>query len=756
VQLLSKDWNDLLRSSAADTIFLTWEWINAWWESYSGGMQPYVLAIREGDELIGVAPFCRHRVHRWGKTWDCLRFIGDGSHDSDYLDCFVRYGLESEAMKAVASFLGRQLGDWDWLDLHGPHEESPTLAAMQNWGLEIGWRSSRERIPCTTLPFPRDWETLLHGLQPRFRTKARSCLSFFEERVSTIPEECTSQRDMETWLEELFELHSRRWQTRTLPGVFQDPARREFYRRISKSTLNRGWLAFHRLRWGERPLALQYGFRYRNCFFLLQEGFDPDFEGLRPGLALRSWLMRHWLESGLAAYDFLAGASPYKLEWGAQTRHCVRLRLAPPGTATWVAFQQDELAQELKGRVKLWLPQAALALRRDWQASQAARRRQRTNESMGEASRDGLVRRFSQRLYLDTPVGTGGRFLAERFEVTPSRHWPFRFSLTRRRSSVLHILMFHRVNDDHDPFFAGALSRTAFRAQMEYVAKHFPVVSLEEFSQKGLPENGHKYYVAVTFDDGYRDNFLHAFPVLRELCLPATIFLTTGYIESGELPWYDQVCLAFKLSTRRRLSLVELGGPQSSLANHQERIEALNRTLAWLRRLTEESRAEALAALFHSLRVVSPLTLPNVMLRWNDIRQMAKNSIDFGAHTITHPVLARLPLERLKEEIGGSKCIIEGKLQMPVHHFSYPFGRPFDIGDRAPEIVQKSGFATAVTTVWGCNRQGDDPYSLKRFTPWGSDLGAFAIQLDRFRMVDSLQRTSGKWPLNEEVQSNAE
>jgi peptidoglycan/xylan/chitin deacetylase (PgdA/CDA1 family) len=249
-----------------------------------------------------------------------------------------------------------------------------------------------------------------------------------------------------------------------------------------------------------------------------------------------------------------------------------------------------------------------------------------------------------------------------------------------------------------------------------------------------LASNGHNYYVAVTFDDGYRDNFLHACPVLRELGIPATIFLATGFIESGNLPWWDKVCLAFKLSTQSFLSLSEMGGPVSSLEGQSKRLEVLAQTLSWLRSLDEVGRSRALRELFRTLRAPSPLNWPHPMLTWDQIRTMYKHNVAFGAHTVTHPALAGLSSQRLEEEIVGSKRIIEHRLQVPVRHFAYPFGKEFDFGPEATRVVQEAGFETAVTTVWGLNWPDQDRFQLKRFSPWDSELGLFALKLDWHRI----------------------
>jgi CelD/BcsL family acetyltransferase involved in cellulose biosynthesis/peptidoglycan/xylan/chitin deacetylase (PgdA/CDA1 family) len=735
VRALSPRWNELLCASAADTVFLTWEWTNAWWASYAQGRQPFVLSAWDNGELVGLAPFYLDCLRRWGRSWKYLRLIGDGSNDSDYLDCFALRGLERETTRAFAGFLAECQDRWNWLDLHGPRTESPTIAGWVERAREQGWEWALEKIPCATLKLPQHWDEFLQQLKPRFRTKVRSCLSFFEGNLGSTPLECASSSELDGWLEQLFDLHTRRWLEKAQPGVFGNPAKRDFYRRISKAMLERGWLAFHRLSWGDRPLALQYGFRYHNRFWLLQEGYDPGFENLRPGLALRGWLMRNWIANGCEEYDFLAGDSPYKLEWGAQVHWCVRLRVASAPSAAWAAFRQDQLAGRLKQRVRPLVPEPVLSLCRRWQARGAEGGPEGRSEQakVKAPASAGLARRLASRLYLRSFLGTLGRALANRFELVPARRGPVRIAPRCREAPVLHILMFHRVNDDSDPFFHALPSRL-FRAQMEYIARNFRVVSLDDLWRANHPENGCKYSVALTFDDGYRDNYLHAFPILRELGLPATIFLATGYIESGESPWHDQVRLAFKLTTQTRLSLAGVAGAECGLDDQAQRLQALQRTLAWLRGLDEPSRSEALRALFGALRVSGPLSLPNVMLNWDEIRRMAKCDISFGAHTITHPVLAKLPSERLTEEITGSKKTIEERLQAPVRHFAYPFGREFDIGDQARNAVQQAGFATAVTTIWGFNRPGDDPYMLKRFTPRERDPGVFAIKLDWFRL----------------------
>jgi peptidoglycan/xylan/chitin deacetylase (PgdA/CDA1 family) len=323
--------------------------------------------------------------------------------------------------------------------------------------------------------------------------------------------------------------------------------------------------------------------------------------------------------------------------------------------------------------------------------------------------------------------------MASRYELDLART-----RLNRRKTPICQIFIFHRVNDDYDPFLP-SVPVAVFRKQMEFLKQNFPIISLDEVASGSYADSGDKYSVAITFDDGYRDNFLKAFPVLNKLEMPATIFLATGYIESGELPWYDQISWAFKLTTRPRFSLADVGGPEAALNQRSEVLQAMGKTLAWLRTIDDEKRRTFIPSIFEELGVSAGLSVPNPMLSWDEIKQMSEQKITFGAHTISHPALSRTNGARLETEIVGSKNKIEEALDLPARHFAYPFGQPSDVSDEAKKIVQRAGFSSAVTTVWGFNRPGDDLYDLKRFSPrsnaWDSDLAKMAMKLDWYRLA---------------------
>jgi len=559
------------------------------------------------------------------------------------------------------------------------------------------------------------------------------------------PYPCCSSEQADRWLPVLFDLHTRRWATRATTGVFGVPQRRSFYADLSRAAIEQGWLAFHRLDWGERPIAMQYGLVYGNRFYLLQEGYDPDFADVRPGVALRAWLIRHWIEASLAEYDFLAGVSDYKFDWGASRKGSLRVVISAHPLSKLVAsdIPRFELAARervscmLPAWLRAWRQQVRLSRRRTLLASESGKLR----SGRGPGVR---TRQLLSATYSSTPIGRWGKSIASQYVWAPRSGT----LLHRRSQPVCQIFQYHRVNDDRDPFFA-ALPSATFREQMRYLVANFPLMTLEQLARGEFPQ-GEPYSAAVTFDDGYRDNFVCAFPTLRELQIPATVFLTTGYVDSGELPWYDRVRLAFRLTTRSKLSISGLNGGQCDLSGARERARLAEQVLSWLRAMPESESGRVLAELFRMLGVPADLNLPNQMLRWDEVRKMANSGVTFGAHTVNHRVLSRIGEAEMRREILESKRAIENRLQKPVLHFAYPFGQPFDFNAQAKAVVKDSGFKTAVTTVWGLNEPSADPYELRRFTPWGSGIEAFRLSLDwyRFCKLPALEASSGEAALS--------
>jgi peptidoglycan/xylan/chitin deacetylase (PgdA/CDA1 family) len=303
------------------------------------------------------------------------------------------------------------------------------------------------------------------------------------------------------------------------------------------------------------------------------------------------------------------------------------------------------------------------------------------------------------------------------------------FPLIRwRKDRNAQILIYHRVNDDRDPYFGGVPIRD-FDRQMAYIASRFHVLALSDLvarlAARTLPDNA----LAVTFDDGYRDNYVHAFPVLQRHSIPATIFLATSAIGSSRQLWHDDVFSAFRDTTEPVLEPFGLDQIRRPLASVPERLRAQREFLAYIRTLREAERATAVLRLREALRVGPPRDATGLMLTWDEARAMSRAGIRFGSHTSTHPILSRIDAAQARRELAESKALIQEQLGVAVDGFAYPNGTRADFLPETKRMLREAGYAYAVTTIPGANEAETDPWELRRATPWDEDVFAFGVRL---------------------------
>ena len=272
------------------------------------------------------------------------------------------------------------------------------------------------------------------------------------------------------------------------------------------------------------------------------------------------------------------------------------------------------------------------------------------------------------------------------------------------------ILAYHRIYSlDVDPL-GMAISPRDFAIHMKYIAGHYRPVSLstavEELDKEPLNT------VVISFDDGYEDNYRYAFPVLRQNCVPAIIFLTVGPIEKRESLWYDRIVAAIMNSTGSYLDLTAFGLNSWSLSERSHRVACAQEVAQLVKRNLDRKQ---ILALIHNLEAQADTTagFQMEMLTWDQIREMNSAGIEFGAHTVNHPIMAILPPEEQQEEISEAKRRIEKETGRSVHFFAYPNGEAADFNEHTIELLKSSGYRAAVTLIPGENR-GVNQYTLRR------------------------------------------
>ena len=292
-----------------------------------------------------------------------------------------------------------------------------------------------------------------------------------------------------------------------------------------------------------------------------------------------------------------------------------------------------------------------------------------------------------------------------------------------RRNPALTILAYHRVMPtdalDSYPFDPELISATPsqFDSQMRYVREHLHPVSLQDVIaqvEQGtpLPANA----VAVTFDDGFADTYRYAFPVLRRYQIPATIFVSTGYVESQQPFWFELAAyLVYRLPPRTLV--LHDGHSHPSGNSRSERTTSLRQIQRILKDSPNQQRMALIEKWTHefSSLIDHDALHHSLPISWSQIQQMASSGIDFGSHTVTHPNLTRLSDAELSWELTESKISLESRLQQPIQSIAYPIGTASAFNDRVTAATAQHGFKIGVTYVSGANPiQQIDRFKLRR------------------------------------------
>lgn len=282
------------------------------------------------------------------------------------------------------------------------------------------------------------------------------------------------------------------------------------------------------------------------------------------------------------------------------------------------------------------------------------------------------------------------------------------------------ILGYHRVADVTEDPYAMCVTPRDFAQQLEVLRRQAQPISLTELVSGLRVGDLPKGAVALTLDDGYADALANVKPLLERYQIPATVFVTSGYL--GRAFWWDELermlfapaRLPARLSLRVNGAAYEWPRDVSTDGGSGDRRQHLLRSLyRWLLPLSPDERQEAMVAL-RDWAGVEPDDQPRARVLTADevIELAAGDLVDIGAHTVSHPVLSALPLPQQQSEIEGSKAHLEELLGRPVTSFSYPNG---SCSRETRAIVRELRFSCACASDKDVAWRGSDPFYMPRF-----------------------------------------
>lgn len=264
------------------------------------------------------------------------------------------------------------------------------------------------------------------------------------------------------------------------------------------------------------------------------------------------------------------------------------------------------------------------------------------------------------------------------------------------------IVMLHRVRPERESDFSPNRHMAVSPEFLDGFVRDaqqrgYTFVSLDHLSEQLMAGSGKKL-LALTFDDGYRDNFTVAYPLLKRLGVPFAIYVSTSFPDGEAILWWDAV--EALLQGHDHIALTD--GRVLYSRTRQEKLAAFVLLRELIMKSPSDRLGEAVNAIFEDAHFDWRQMCVAEALSWDELCELARDPlVTIGAHTVSHPVLSALSPEQACAEMRDSRERIEARTGAPVAHFCYPFGSRNEVGNREFELARKLGFKTATTTRWG-------------------------------------------------------
>jgi CelD/BcsL family acetyltransferase involved in cellulose biosynthesis len=308
---LREEWNDVL-SRCDHSIFSTWEWLTCWWKYFGINKKLFLLLGEKDNQIVGIAPLMYSVYEMFGARMGKIEFIG--TPDSDYHD-FVLVEEEEECITNFINHLNRFPMKWNCIDLSEIPESSKSLRFLAETS-----RTLKPVHKCPYTSLPRSHDIFLRSLSHKKRKDLQRNLKRLEKEFEVNFADYSGSQSCVKGMNEFFELHQRREESKGFSGIFSIQTYRNFHFEIARSFSRKGWLRLYILKLSGKSVAALYGFRYQKKFYFYLSGFDPKYSPYSIENLLMSKAIEKSIQEELTEFDFMRGAEKYKDRWNTTTR----------------------------------------------------------------------------------------------------------------------------------------------------------------------------------------------------------------------------------------------------------------------------------------------------------------------------------------------------------------------------------------------------------------------------------------------------
>lgn len=273
------------------------------------------------------------------------------------------------------------------------------------------------------------------------------------------------------------------------------------------------------------------------------------------------------------------------------------------------------------------------------------------------------------------------------------------------------ILLYHGVTSTKSVGIENAsgkhIARDKFIEHMRFVKANHNAISIDEALNGPWPD----FPIVITFDDGFENNYTEAAPILDELGIPATFYITSGMVDTDLMFWVDVLedCI-----NRTSISDIHIDEGSFSLAN---KYNALSQIKTICKAESIKRKNDIISQVIQQTNITPSIHASDnyKKIKWHQVREMHQNGLfTIGGHSLCHDILSRMDDAQLKADINSSVDLLDYNLDCEIKHFSYPEGQEDHFDERAVKILQDRGIVCSPTAIKGLNKAGADPFYLKR------------------------------------------
>lgn len=318
-------WNLLLEKQAHQTIFLTWEWLYAWWKHNQQGKSLWLVTAWQGTNLVGAAPLMFSKTRKHGMTFRFLQTLG--TPNTDHSD-FVTTENDPAIVEALCRHILSKWEEWDAIELNEHLEESPTTQVVTRLLKEAGLVTKVRSNLHYHIPIVSTWDEYFKGLSKNMRREIEKSLRHAKEKHAVeLKRFCDNDVTWENF-ETFFEVNK----NGSYPEKYKSETEKAFHRELFELMREKGWIEIALLYFDGIPAAYEYGFKYAGRFEDWRTGYDRRYAESSAGKILLILLMKDFFDHGYADFDFLRGEYEHKDRWRPDSRKYLNITAVRPAS----------------------------------------------------------------------------------------------------------------------------------------------------------------------------------------------------------------------------------------------------------------------------------------------------------------------------------------------------------------------------------------------------------------------------------------